>query len=76
MVQQALELNPPRLAPGPRSVRAAEPVDDPIIHRHLDEPPAIAVAADDTSGLQYLGESDLGGATEIDHGRASIAGPP
>jgi hypothetical protein len=49
--------------------RRAEPVDDPVVQGYLDEHPAIAVAANDTSGLQHLGESELGGATEIDHGR-------
>ena len=41
-----------------------------LIDRHLDDPPAIAVAADDTAGLQHLAERELGGATKIDDGLA------
>jgi hypothetical protein len=48
--------------------RRAEPVDDPVVHDHLDDPPAIAVAADDATGLEHPCERKLGGATEIDDG--------
>jgi len=48
--------------------RRAEPIDDPVIDRHLDDPPANAVAADDTAGLQHPAERELSGATEIDDG--------
>jgi len=46
--------------------RRAEPVDDPLIDRHLDDPPAIAVAPDDTASLQHLAERELCGGAEID----------
>jgi len=56
----------PRAAPP----RRAEPVDDPVIDRHLEDTTAIAVAADDTAGLQHLAERELGGAAKVDDGLA------
>jgi hypothetical protein len=50
--------------------RRAEPVDDPVIHGHLDDPTTIAVAADHAAGLEHPGERELGGATKIDDGLA------
>jgi hypothetical protein len=50
--------------------RRAEPVDDPVIDRHLDDPPANAVAADDAAGLQHPAQRELSGASEIDDGLA------
>jgi hypothetical protein len=54
----------------PAPPRRAEPVDDPVIHGHLDDSPAIAVAADYATGVEHPGERELGSATEIDDGLA------
>jgi hypothetical protein len=48
--------------------RRAEPVDDPIVHDHLDDFAAVAVTADHATGLQHARERELGGATKIDDG--------
>jgi hypothetical protein len=46
--------------------RWAEPVNDPVIHGHLDDPATFAVAANDAGVLHHSAKCELGGAAEID----------
>jgi hypothetical protein len=41
---------------------------NPVVHRHLDDPMAVAIAADGSTSLEHSRERQLSDATEIEDG--------